>query len=83
MSSVSIYDNTGNLVYGESFWVLIENVENPSWIQNITTESGMFKITLVPPGTYTLSLGDTNQSQTFLLSWIESLNVSFFITSEL
>jgi len=81
--SVSIYDDTGNLVYSERLWVLIENVENPSWIQNITTESGMFRITLVPPGTYTLSLGDTNQSQTFMLNWIESLNVSFFIPSEL
>lgn len=81
--SVSIYDEAGNLVYGERLWVLVESVENPSWIQNITTESGRFRINLVPPGTYTLSLGDTNQSQTFMLKWIESLDVSFFIPSEL
>ena len=79
LTTVRIYDNsTGGLADGE-FWVVAYNFMNQP-VQNVTTTSGVIKMTLLPPGTYTFQLGNINQNQTFTLNWLQTTEIYFNVT---
>jgi hypothetical protein len=79
LTTVRIYDNsTGSLADGE-FWVVAYNFMNQP-VQNATTTSGVIKMTLLPPGSYTFQLGNINLNQTFTLNWLQNLEIHFNVT---
>ncbi|UCH31159.1 MAG: hypothetical protein JSV05_06525 [Candidatus Bathyarchaeota archaeon] len=80
LTTVRIYDiNTGDLAEGRNLWIVAYNYMNQP-VQNVTTTSGVAKMTLLPPGTYTFQQGNTNQNQTFTLTWLQTLEIHFNIT---
>ena len=80
--AVNIYiSDTGRLAEEQEFWVAAWNsAVPPQVVQNVTTASGTLTMTLLPPGTYTFELGNTNQTQTLTVGWLQSLNVIFNVT---
>jgi len=85
--SVSIYvDNTGSLAEGQEFWVVAENSVGQI-VQNVSTTSGVLRMALLPPGSYTFRLEGNltgynvvNQNQTVTLDWLQSSDIIFNVT---
>ncbi len=78
---------SGELVEGQQLWVVAYNIEgNPA--QNVTTSTGMLKMSLIPPGEYTFQLGGNltgyvvlNQNESLRMGWLESANLEFNLNS--
>lgn len=81
--SISIYlSENGELASGERFWIAALT-DGGSVVQNVTTDTGTVKLSLLPPGGYTLTVTNDNYSaeNRFLtIDWVQSFDVRFNVT---
>ena len=89
MPSVSINIvnlSTGNLYENEPFWIVARN-SNDEVVQNVTTEIGYLKMSLMLPGSYTFELNWSNASLacesanlSLTLNWLDAPHREFNVT---
>lgn len=81
--SVSIYLNeSGELAEGETFWVAAMT-DGGSVVQNVTTDTGTVRLSLLPPGGYTFTVTSDNYSaenRVLTIGWALSFDVRFNVT---
>jgi len=78
--------STGNLYENEQFWIVARN-SNDEVVQNVTTEIGYLKMSLMLPGSYTFELNWSNTSLvcesanlSLTLDWLNAPHREFNVT---